>query len=116
MREDDVGPPSADTIKLNFIRCGRPVITGEGRKAATDDAERAALYKTMFAYSGKYRVEGKEFITTVDVSWNEAWNGTEQRRPYRIEDGKLVIETAPAPAPNFPGKTFVGRYVWERDK
>jgi hypothetical protein len=49
MREDDVGPPSADTIKLNFIRCGRPVITGEGRKAAPDDAERAALSKTMFA-------------------------------------------------------------------
>jgi Lipocalin-like domain len=88
----------------------------ETRKAGTGDAERAALHKTMVAYSGKYRVEGKEFVTTVDMSWNEAWNGTEQRRFWKIEDGKLFIETAPGPAPNFPDKMAVSRLVWERDK
>src|SRR6476659_7658469 len=70
-----------------FTRAGRLmiVITGEGRKAGTGDAERAALHKTMFAYSGKYRIEGSNLITAVDVSWNEAWNGTEVRRNFRIE-------------------------------
>jgi hypothetical protein len=32
----------------------------------------------------RYRVEGDDLITTVDVSWNEEWNATEQRRHDRI--------------------------------
>jgi hypothetical protein len=63
----------------------------------------------------KYRVDGK-IVTTVEKSWNEAWNGTEQRRFWRLEDGELFIESAPAPSPNFPGRKVVGRLVWERDK
>ena len=69
------------------------LITSSNRKAGADDAERAALHKTMFSYSGKYRVEGDMFITTVDVSWNEAWNGTEQKRQYRFEGDKLLVDT-----------------------
>lgn len=60
------------------------------------DTERAAVHKSMLAYSGKYRVEGQDLITTVDISWNEEWNGTEQRRHFRIEGDKLFIESAPA--------------------
>lgn len=101
-----------------FTREGRMggLITAETRKAGTGDAERAELHKTMLSYSGKYRVEGKEFVTTVDMSWNEAWNGTEQRRFWKIEDGKLFIESAPAPAPSYGGRMLVSRLVWERDK
>jgi hypothetical protein len=53
---------------LILTREGRMVglITAETRKAGTGDAERAELCKTMQAYSGKYRVEGKAFVTTVD--------------------------------------------------
>ena len=103
---------------LILTREGRmaAIITGETRKAGTGDAERAELHKTMIAYSGNYVVEGKEFTTTVEMSWNEAWNGTQQRRFWRIEDGKLFIESAPAPSPLFPGRTAVARVVWERDK
>ena len=92
------------------------IITAENRKAATSDAERLELHKTMVAYSGRYRVEGNEFVTTVDMSWNEAWNGTEQRRRWRIEDGKLFIESGPAPAPNFGNRMSIQRGVWEREK
>jgi hypothetical protein len=90
--------------------------TGENRVGGMGDAERAALHRSMLAYSGKYRVEGSDFITTVDVSWNEVWNGTEQRRHFRIEDDRLFIETEPAPSIVFPGKTDFRRLVWERDK
>jgi hypothetical protein len=31
------------------------------------DAERAELHKSMLAYTGMYRVEGSDFITTVKV-------------------------------------------------
>ena len=103
---------------LILTREGRmaTIFTGENRKAGSSDAERAELHKTMFAYSGMYRVDGKEFVTKVEMSWNEAWNGTEQKRFWRIEDGKLFIETAKMPSPLFPGRMSVGRLVWERDK
>jgi Lipocalin-like domain len=103
---------------LIITREGRAaaITTADNRKAGPSDAEAAALQKSMLAYSGKYRVEGSDFITTVDVSWNEAWNGTEQRRHYRIEGDRLFIETAPAPSIVFPGRTDFRRLVWEREK
>ena len=92
------------------------VTTAEGRTSGETDAERAALHKSMLAYTGKYRVEGDEFITTVDASWNEGWNGTEQRRRFRFEGDKLFIESAPAPSITSPGKVDFRRIVWEREK
>jgi hypothetical protein len=50
------------------------VTTAQDRRAGRDDAERAALHRSMLADSGKYRVEGSDFVTAVDVSWNEEWN------------------------------------------
>jgi hypothetical protein len=97
---------------------GRSIVitTAAGRKGGMGDVDRAALHKTMLAYSGRYRVEGSDFITSVEVSWNEEWNGTEQRRHYRIEGDKLFIESAPAPSIVFPGKTDFRRIVWVREK
>ncbi len=92
------------------------MITADNRKAGMGDAERAALHKTMVAVSGKVRVEGKDFIISVDLSWNESWNGTEQKRHFRIEGDRLLVETAPGPNPVFPGKTSFGRLVFQRDK
>ena len=92
------------------------MITADNRKAGMGDAERAVLHKTMAAASGKVRVEGKDFIISVDVSWNEAWNGTEQRRHFKIKADKLFVETAPGPSLLFPDKTSFGRLVFERDK
>jgi hypothetical protein len=96
---------------------GRSIVltTAAGRKTGTDDTARAALHKSMLSYSGHYRVEGNDFITTVEVSWNEEWNGTEQRRHYRIEGDKLFIESAPAPSIVSPGKTDFRRLVWVRE-
>jgi hypothetical protein len=103
---------------LVLTREGRSIVvtTADNRKGGMSDAERAALHKSMLAYSGRYRIEGNDFITLVDVSWNEDWNGTEQRRHYRIEGDKLFIESAPAPSIVFPGKTDFRRIVWEREK
>jgi hypothetical protein len=103
---------------LILTREGRSIVltTAENRKAGMGDAERAALHKSMLAYSGKYRIEGNDSITVVDASWNEAWNGTEQRRHFRIEGDKLFIESAPAPSMLFPGKTDFRRIIWEREK
>ena len=103
---------------LVLTREGRSIVvtTAENRRAGMGNAERAALHKSMLAYSGRYRIEGNDFITVVDVSWNEEWNGTEQRRHFRIEGDKLFIETAPARSIVYPGKTDFRRIVWEREK
>ena len=93
-----------------------PMITGESRKGGMTDAERAELHKSLFAVSGRYRIEGSDLLINVDVSWNETWTGTELKRHVSLEGDKLFIETAPAPSPLHPGKTSVARLVFEREK
>lgn len=103
---------------LVLTREGRSIVltTAENRRAGSDDTARAALHRSMLAYSGKYRVEGEDFITAVDVSWNEEWNGTEQRRHFRLEGNRLVIESAPGPSIVSPGRTDYRRIIWERER
>jgi hypothetical protein len=91
------------------------IITGENRRGGMSDPERAELHKSMFAVSGRYRIEGSDLIIAVDVSWNETWNGTELKRRVRLEGDKLLVETAPAPSPLFPGKIVVAKLVFERE-
>jgi hypothetical protein len=102
---------------LILTREGRAMAltTADARTPGETEAERAALHKSMLAYTGKYRLEGDEFITTVDASWNESWNGTEQRRHFKIEGDRLFIESAPAASILFPGKIDFRRIVWERE-
>lgn len=102
---------------LILTREGRmmALVTADNRHAGMGDAERAALHKTMLSYTGKYRLEGDDFITTVDASWNEGWNATEQRRHFRMEANTLFVETEPGPSIVFPGQTDLRRLVWERD-
>lgn len=76
------------------------VITGQGRKPAQTDEERAALLRSMFAYTGLYTIEGDRLTTKVDVSWSEIWTGTSQVRIFRLEGDRLFVETLPAPGPN----------------
>ena len=114
--QDVFGPNPKGFLILTREGRSMALTTAENRRGGMGDAERAALHKSMLAYSGKYRVEGNDFITVIDVSWNEEWNGTEQRRHFRIEGDKLFIESAPAPSIVFPGKTDFRRIVWEREK
>ena len=92
------------------------ILTAQERQAGMGDTERAGLHRTMIAYSGRYEIQGNEFTTTVDVSWNESWNGSKQKRYWKIEAGKLFIESAPGPSPGYAGRTSFGRLVWERDQ
>ena len=102
---------------LILTREGRMMglLTAQGRKAPQTETEREAAYRSMLAYSGRYRVEGDKFITKVDVSWNEAWVGTEQARVYKIDGAKLQVLSPPAPNPSFGGKTMRGIFTFERE-
>lgn len=88
------------------------LLTAEGRKAPKTDADRAAAFRDMFAYSGIYRLEEGRWVTKVDVSWNEALTGTEQVRFYLLEGDKLTVTTAWAPSLNFEGRIVQGILTW----
>jgi len=89
------------------------VVTADGRKTPQTTDEQAAAFKSMIAYTGKYRVVGNKFITTVDAAWNEGWMGTEQVRFWKVEGNRLSITTAPMTSPN--GSMMIGTLMWERE-
>ena len=92
----------APTGYILFLPEGRMavLITAEGRKAPATEQDRAGLFITLVAYTGAYRVEGDKWITTVDVSANPAWVGTDQTRSFRITGNRLQEVTAWAARPD----------------
>ena len=38
-----------------------------------------------------YRIEGDQWVTKVDVAWDPAWVGTEQRRNFKLEGERLQV-------------------------
>jgi hypothetical protein len=68
------GPVMGDhpTGYVTFTPEGRVffVLTGEARKPAKTDQERAELLSTLVAYTGTYSVEGDTWTTNVEVAWN----------------------------------------------
>ena len=86
-----------------YVADGRPTPSG---LATMTDQERADLFKTMVAYSGTYKFDGKAITHHVDISFNQIWTGTNQVRNVKFEGRKLVTTTIPAPA-SFDGKVSV---------
>ena len=74
----------------------------------------AAAFRTMFAYTGRYRLEGDVWITKVDAAWREEWNGTEQTLTFRFEGERLLVIAAWQPSRNQPGRNVRGILTWER--
>ncbi len=89
--------------------------TAEGRNAPQNDEDRIAAFKSLLAYSGRYRTEGNKIVINVDIAADEAWTGTEQVRYYEIDGDELRIEAPPQPYPNFGGKVMRGILVWKKD-
>jgi Lipocalin-like domain len=78
------------------------------------DEEKLALFDTMFAYSGTYTVESDRVVHHVDLSWNEAWSGTDQVRFCRVDEQTLTYTSTPAKNP-FDGRVVVHEVTYERE-
>jgi hypothetical protein len=115
-RRDVFGPKPIGWVILT--REGRAIsyLEAPNRKSAKTDEERAALYRTLIAYTGRYRVDGDRFITSVDGSWNAAWTGTEQSRFFKLDGDRLSITTQWAPAPLYNNRMNRGILALEREK
>jgi Lipocalin-like domain len=93
------------------------ILTAEHRATPDTDEKCITAFRSMFAYSGIYRVDVDRFITKVDISWNEAWTGTEQVRFFKFEGDRLMGTTAWMPDPNTLGNPeFRGVSIWRRVK
>ena len=57
--------------------------------------------------------EGRRETMRVDVSWNESWTGTEQKRLARFEDNRVYLSTPPSLDP-ITGTTSVRTMTWEK--
>jgi hypothetical protein len=80
---------------LIFVRDKRPKPKD---LAKMTDEERAGLFKTMLALSGTYDFDGETFTFQPDVTWNEIWTGTHQKRFVKFDGRRLVLTTDPHPA------------------
>ncbi len=106
---------------LGYSADGRmyAVLTADNRIKPRDvnptDEQRAKLHQTMTAYAGTYTVQADKVIHHVDISWNEAWTGTEQVRFFKLDGNMLTITTAPNKSP-VDGREGRSVIVWEKVK
>lgn len=91
---------------VTFLPEGRVffLLTGEGRKPAKSDSERAQLFSSLVAYTGTYTTEEDTWTTNVDVAWNPEWVGTKQVRSFKLEGDRLDVLTPWRIMPNWPDK------------
>ena len=103
--------------RMIFLPSGHMMVlqTAEKRPASvTEDKDAAAAFRTMMGYSGRYRVEGDKFITTIDIAWMENWIGSEQIRLFKTIGDELHIKSAPVRSPD--GRMRHGELVWRRSR
>ena len=77
--------------------------------------QQAALFRSMLAYGGTYKFDGKKIEHHIDISWNELWTGTTVIRDVRKEGDKLIYTTHPAPFSG-DGKMSVTTLIWQKVK
>jgi lipocalin-like protein len=82
---------------------------------AIGDQMKAALLSTYIAYSGPCTIDetAGSVVLKVEAAWRPDYVGTEQRRFFRFDNGKLLF----GPAPNsirFGNETLTRRLTLER--
>ena len=72
-------------------------------KAPKTDGERSAAFQTLTAYTGRFRIRGDKWITTVDGAWNVEWKrdgtGTDLHPGRRSTTCRCTMESQPVAWP-----------------
>jgi hypothetical protein len=104
---------------INYAPDGRMLVLtvgSERRKPAgtkATSAEVEALFRSMTSYGGTYTINGDEITHHVDVSWNESWTGTNQKRVARFEGNRVHLSTPPSLDP-LTGTMSTRTMTWEK--
>lgn len=85
------------------------------QETVATDEEKAQLFSTITAYAGTYTLEKDKVVHHVDISWNQAWTGTEQVRFYKLDGDTLTITTAPYKS-YADGQEGISILVWKKVK
>lgn len=102
-----------------FTRGGRfaGMVFSANRKAPAaanaTEAERVALFNSMVAYSGVYRVTGNQIVLTIESSHIQNWNGTQRIFTVEINGARLTGRTSPLKAAS-TGLEVFSEFIWEK--
>ena len=86
---------------LGYARDGRmyAIFTRQDRITPRDvvptEEEGVQLLGTIVAYAGTYTLGEDQVVHHIDISWNQAWTGTDQLRFFELAGDRLTITTAP---------------------
>jgi len=104
---------------LHYLPDGRmmAIITRAGRKLPAGNvptpAEAEGLIRSLIAYGSNYECFGDEVLHHCDVSWNERFTGTVQRRKVTFEGNRLTLSPPPSVDP-LDGKMSLRTLTWEK--
>jgi len=105
---------------ISYSRDGRmyAILAKDERPKPTDmskvtNDQRVELFNSMAAYAGTFTVDGQTVTHSVDISWNENWTGTDQKRNFKVKGRKLYISTNQIPS-GIDGKLVVLVLEWEK--
>jgi hypothetical protein len=83
----------------------------EGANAT--EPERVALFNSLVAYNGSYRIDGDKLVMTIESSHIQSWNGTNRVLTIGINGTRLTGRSAPLKAAS-TGLEVIAENVWER--
>ena len=81
----------------------------------TTDEQRIGLYRTMQAYGGTYKFDGKTVEHHVDICWDEVRCGTVVVRDIKKDGDILIYTTRPAPF-SANGRLSIVTLAWRKVK
>ena len=104
---------------LHYMPEGRmlALITRAGRKKpaalVANAVEAEALIRSMISYGARYECIGNEVHHHCDISWNESFTGTVQRRNVSFDGSRMTLSPPTSPDPT-DGTVSLRRLVWEK--
>ncbi len=116
-RTQPMGPNPKGAIMLHEDGRMMALLTPEPGKRPASAEEQLAAYRSMIAYSGRYRLElPNRFVTTVDMALAPSWIGNDLARTYRLDGDRLIIVTDPGKPPGGGDAIVVGTLEWVRER
>jgi Lipocalin-like domain len=92
------------------------VATPSGRPLPTDDAETAAMFRGMAAYTGRFAIEEDRLVMLADVAWHPGWEWTDQSRWFEVEGDRLTLTSDRWEHPRHPGRVARAVLTWTRER
>jgi len=91
----------------------KPFAVADRMKGTPEEIKGA--FETYQAYWGRFKIDEREHVVThyVTCALLPNWVGTEQRRQYKFQDGRLHLLTPPL---TIGGRRLTGVLIWEKIK